>query len=241
MSPRESASWVPKHTSSESIWYPIVTMSIHSKKCIKCSQIHKSIQSDKNKISKGKLNSSQQYREGKTPYDPTILTKPAIHQDHDISRTREREREIKHIASGTYPQPWWRTTPSSSRRAPRWWRWPLERDSPLRQGAGTGLDRFSVATKASGGGTPDLWCSWMFSGYMELYRQKKHVRGATGAPRGKGHALGGWARPHPCGQLPYLLTWGPSPSGVFPSKNNFSSWFRSVSLRLLFLSFKTLK
>ena len=28
--------------------------------------------------------------------------------------------------------------------------------SPLRQGAGTGLDWLSVATEASGGGTPDL-------------------------------------------------------------------------------------
>ena len=28
--------------------------------------------------------------------------------------------------------------------------------SPLRQGAGTGLDWFSMATEASGGGTPDL-------------------------------------------------------------------------------------
>ena len=27
------------------------------------------------------------------------------HQDRDISRTREREREIEHIAIGTYPQP----------------------------------------------------------------------------------------------------------------------------------------
>ena len=34
-----------------------------------------------------KLNSSQQDREGKTPYDPTILTKPTMHQGHDISRT----------------------------------------------------------------------------------------------------------------------------------------------------------
>mgnify|MGYP007043350116 CR=1 FL=1 len=33
-----------------------------------------------------------------------------------------------------------------------------ERDCPLRQGAGTGLDWFSVATEASGGGTPDLFC-----------------------------------------------------------------------------------
>ena len=29
-------------------------------------------------------------------------------------------------------------------------------ESPLRQGAGTGLDWFSVATEASGGETPDL-------------------------------------------------------------------------------------
>ena len=38
-----------------------------------------------------------------TPYDPTILTKLAILQDRSISRTREREREIKHIATSTYP------------------------------------------------------------------------------------------------------------------------------------------
>ena len=57
-----------------------------------------------------KLNSSQQDREGKTPYDPTILTKPTIHQDSDILRTRERE--IKHIATGTNPQPRGWTAPS---------------------------------------------------------------------------------------------------------------------------------
>src|SRR6266566_2739317 len=50
-------------------------------------------QSDK-KTSKGKLNSSQEDREGKTPYDSSILIKLAVHQDHVISRTRERE--IKH-------------------------------------------------------------------------------------------------------------------------------------------------
>ena len=52
-----------------------------------------------------RLNSSQQDREGRTPYDPTILTKLTVHQDRAKSRTREREREIKHIATGTYPQP----------------------------------------------------------------------------------------------------------------------------------------
>ena len=56
---------------------------------------------------------------------------------------------------------------------------------PLRHGAGTGLDWLSVATEASGSGTPDLLCSRMFLGYMEIYRRKKYVRGATrveGAP-----------------------------------------------------------
>ena len=66
------------------------------------------------KSQREKLNSSPQDREGKTPYDPTILTKLAIHQDRDISRTRERV--IEHIATGTNPQPRGWTTPSSS-----WW------------------------------------------------------------------------------------------------------------------------
>ena len=82
---------------------PLSPQVFNCKTYIKFSQIHKSIQSDNNEISKGKLNSSHQDRDGKTPYDPTILTKPTIHQDCDISRTREREREIKHIATGTNP------------------------------------------------------------------------------------------------------------------------------------------
>ena len=45
------------------------------------------------KSQREKLNSSQEDREGKTQYDLTILKKPAIHQDRDISRTQERERE----------------------------------------------------------------------------------------------------------------------------------------------------
>ena len=61
---------------------------------------------------------------------------------------------------------------------------------PLRQGAGMGLAWFSVATEASGGGTPDLFSVLEVLGYMELYRQKKHIRGATGAARGRGRALG---------------------------------------------------
>ena len=88
---------------------------------------------------------------------------------------------------------------------------------PVRQGAGTGLDWFSVATEASSGGTPDLLCSRMFLGYMEIYRRKKYVRGATRGPLG-------W-RARPGGErAPYLvasLTWTPSLPGCFPSKNKF--------------------
>ena len=36
-----------------------------------------------------------------------------------------------------------------------------------------GPDWFLVATEACGCGTPDLWCFWMFSGYMGIYRRKK--------------------------------------------------------------------
>ena len=71
---------------------------------------------------------------------------------------------------------------------------------PLRQGAGTGLDWFSVATEASGGGTPDLLCSPKFLGYMGIYRRKKYVSGSPGCPRGRGRAPGGGggvARPPP--------------------------------------------
>ncbi len=49
---------------------------------------------------------------------------------------------------------------------------------PLRQGAGMGLDSFSVATEASGGGTPDLFCPSIVLGYVGIWvkevRQGSH-------------------------------------------------------------------
>ena len=66
-----------------------------------------------------------------------------------------------------------------------------EEGFPLRQGAGTCLDWFSVATEAYGGGTPDLFCSSKFLGYMGIYRRKKYVGGSPGGPRGRGARLGG--------------------------------------------------
>ena len=115
---------------------------------------------------------------------------------------------------GTYPQPRGWITPSSSWKASGWWRWPPERDSPLPQGAETGLDWFSVATEAFGGGTPYLFCSLMFLGYKDIYRRKKSVRGATRGPRGWGRAS------LPLGHLEASLTSTPSLLDCFRSKNN---------------------
>ena len=91
---------------------------------------------------------------------------------------------------------------------------------PLRQGAGTGLDWFSMATEASGGGTPDLFCSSKFLGYMGIYGRKKYVGGPPGCPRGRGRP-GGWARPHPRGQPGTLLVQLRYSVGFFRSKNKF--------------------
>ena len=61
-------------------------------------------------------------------------------------------------------------------------RWPLVRDPPSGKVSEQGLDWFLVAIEACGGGTPDLLFSLMFLGYMEIYRRKKSIRGATMGP-----------------------------------------------------------
>ena len=48
-------------------------------------------------------------------------------------------------------------------------------------------------------------------------------------PRGWRARPGGWARPLPRAFLVAFLTWTPSLPGCFPSKNNFSRRFHSVS------------
>ena len=59
---------------------------------------------------------------------------------------------------------------------------------PLQQGAGTGLDWFSVATEASGGGTPELISVLEVLGYIGIYGCKKYVGGALGAHESGGRA-----------------------------------------------------
>ena len=61
-----------------------------------------------------------------------------------------------------------------------------------------------LGTEGCGGGYRDSWGSWMFLGYMDIYRRKKYVGGAMEGPRG-------WrVRPLPRAVLPYFLTATPS-------------------------------
>jgi len=53
---------------------------------------------------------------------------------------------------------------------------------PLWQGAGMGLDWLSVATEASGGGTPNLSSVLEVLGYVSIYGCRRYVDGASGAP-----------------------------------------------------------
>ena len=143
-----------------------------------------------------------------------------IHQDRITSRTRERERGQTH----SY---WY--IPSAPREnysllvmeSTGMMKMATREGFPLRQGAETGLDWFSVAMEASGGGTPDILCSPVVLGYMEIYRRKKYVRGAPRGPRGGRARPRGWARPLPRGLLVGPPTCTPSLLGFFPSKNEF--------------------
>ena len=135
-----------------------------------------------------------------------------IHQDRTTSRTRERDQTHSYWYIPSAPRENYSLLIMESTGMMKM---ATGEAFPLRQGAGMGLDWLSVATEASGGGTPDLLCSRLFLGYMEIYRRKKYVRGATRGPRG-------WrARPLPRGFLVASLTWTPSLLGCFPSKNKF--------------------
>ena len=73
-----------------------------------------------------------------------------------------------------------------------------------------------VDTEGCGGGNRFSWCSWMFLGYMGIYRRKKYVGGRPRSPRDRGarpivgrapSTLRGWVRPHPHGALVAPLTY----------------------------------
>ena len=104
-----------------------------------------------------------------------------------------------------------------------------------------GPDWFLVATEACGGGTPDLFCSPMVLGYMDIYRQKKSVRGATRGPRGWGAPRGVGRASLPHSHLEASLTSTPSLLDCFHSKNNSPKGFIPFGLCLIFLFFESLK
>ena len=56
-------------------------------------------------------------------------------------------------------------------------------------------------TQGYGGGNCVLWCSWMFSGSVDIYRRKKYVGGRSRGPRDRGACPTGGGRPP--------ISWGP--------------------------------
>ena len=113
--------------------------------------------------------------------------------------------------------------------------------SPLRQGAGTGSRLFLVAIEACGGGTPDLLLSSMLLGYMQIYRRKKSVEGASRGPREGRVRPVGWACPLSCGFLDDPPACTPSLLDHVRSKNHASEGFIPFGLRLISLFFEILK
>ena len=96
------------------------------------------------------------------------------------------DREIKHLATGTKPQPRGWTTPSSSWWPPRWWRWPPVMIFPSSRVPERGLDWFFMAIEDCGDRTSDLGLTRGFLEYLAIYRVKRRCgrlwRPKTDAP-----------------------------------------------------------
>jgi hypothetical protein len=101
-------------------------------------------------------------------------------QEHE----REREREIKQIATGTYPQPRGWTTPSSSWRPPGWWRWPPVMISPSDRVPEQGSRWYFFGIEACGGVVEVLGLFLGVSLYIGFFSIGITQKGATRAPQG---------------------------------------------------------
>ena len=98
-----------------------------------------------------------------------------------------------------------------------------------------------MGTEGCGGGNRVSWCSWMFSGYMSIYRRTKSVSGATRGPRGWGRAYPPGRAPLPRRRLVASITSTPSLLDCVCSKNNSPEGFIPFGFRLIFLFCETLK
>ena len=72
---------------------------------------------------------------------------------------------------------------------------------PLRRSSGKGPKMGSLGTEGCGGGNRVSWCSWMFSGYMGIYRRKKYVGGRLWGPGDRRAPRGGGRAPTIVGPL----------------------------------------
>ena len=96
-------------------------------------------------------------------------------------------------------------------------------------------------TKGYGGGNCVSWCSWMFWGYVGIYRRKKYVDGCSRGPGDRGTPRRGGRGLLSPGRLNCFLTCTPSPLDHVRSKNHAPEGFIPFGLRLIFLFFEILK
>ena len=95
-------------------------------------------------------------------------------------------------------------------------------------------------TEGYGGGNCVSWCSWMFSGYVGIYRRKKYVGGRPRGPRDReARPIGGALLSR--GGSGCFLTCTPSSPDLVRSKNHAPKGFILFGLRLIFLFFEILK
>ena len=101
-------------------------------------------------------------------------------------------------------------------------------DSPS-DGAPTKAPRWDLAdTEGCGGGNSFSWCSRMFSGYVDIYRRRKSVRGARPAHEAGGRAHPYWACRPPSWPPPLLLGIHSKSPGLCLFQKDRSRRFHSV-------------
>ena len=140
-------------------------------------------QSDKI-ISKVKLNPLQESRGGRNIIRSNYNSKArGTSRSYHLKNTRERDQTHSYWYIPSAPRENYSLLVMESTGMMKM---ATREGFPLREGAETGLDWLLVATEASGGGPPDLFCPPKFLGYMDIYGRKKYAGGPLGCPRGRG-------------------------------------------------------
>jgi len=107
----------------------------------------------------------------------------------------------------------------------------IERPSMVDSPSGGALNapRWDLAdTEGCGSGNSFLWCSWMVSGYVDIYRRRKSVSGATRSPWGRGRAHPYWARRPPSWPPRLLLDVHSKSPGLRLFQKDRSQRFHSI-------------